>query len=92
MPKALMKCPVCKKTPEDFREHAMNHVRADEAYAIETWDNVNHKPTLVLQAIAGPLHMKAIKNLRHKLGTRDTLIYGTRLRQIERKQRIRKHD
>jgi hypothetical protein len=22
--KALMKCPVCNKTPEDFREHALH--------------------------------------------------------------------
>ena len=33
-----MKCPVCQKRVENFREHALNHIRADEAYGVETWD------------------------------------------------------
>jgi hypothetical protein len=87
-----MKCPICDKVPKNFREHALNHVRADEAYAIETWDDLKHKPTLVLQAIAGPLNMSAIKTLRYSLGPSQSLIYGVRLRQIERKHKIKKDD
>jgi hypothetical protein len=80
-----MKCPVCKKTPQDFREHALNHIRADEAHAIETWDHVKHKATLVLHTITRPLDLQTVKNLKPKLGPRQSLIYGGRLRQIERK-------
>jgi hypothetical protein len=87
-----MKCPVCNEVPEDFREHAFNHVRADEAYAIETWDHLKHKPTLVLQTIAGPLNPNALRSLRHTLGASQSLMYGVRLKQIERKQKIRKND
>jgi hypothetical protein len=51
-----MKCPVCNKVPEDFREHALDHIRADEAYAIETWDGVKHKADFVLRPLKGPLN------------------------------------
>ena len=82
-----MKCPVCKKVPEDFREHALNHVRDDEGYAIETWDHVNGEARLDLCPIAGPLNRERVKNLKRMLGQKQSLIYGGRLRQIERKQR-----
>jgi hypothetical protein len=81
-----MKCPICKKVPEDFREHALNHVRADEAYAIETWDHVKHEAKLALHPIAGPLELDRVKSWKATLGARQSLIYGQRLRQIERKQ------
>jgi hypothetical protein len=87
-----MKCPACNKTPENFREHALHHVRADEAYAIETWDHTEHKADLRLHAVTGPLGPNRIKELNRLLGKRQSLIYGARLRQIERRQRIRKHD
>jgi hypothetical protein len=87
-----MKCSVCNKTPENFREHALDHIRADEAYAIETWDGVKHKVTLVLRPIAAPLNPNRIKSLKDMLGPSQSLIYGTRLRQIERKQKIKKSD
>jgi hypothetical protein len=79
-----MKCPICKKVPDDFREHALNHVRADEAYAIETWDDVKHKAKLTLHPITGPLGLTRMKSLKRMLGHSQSLIYGARLRQIER--------
>jgi hypothetical protein len=82
-----MKCPVCNQVPEDFREHALNHVRDDEAYAIETWDHVKHEAKLTLYPIATPLDLKSVKSLKPTLGPRQSLIYGDRLRQIERQQK-----
>jgi hypothetical protein len=82
-----MKCPVCKKVLENFREHALNHVRADEAYAIETWDDVKQKAELALHPIVGSLNLNRLKSLKHALGPRQSLIYGVRLRQIEQKQK-----
>jgi hypothetical protein len=69
-----MKCPVCKKVPEDFREHALNHVRADEAYAIETWDHVEGEANLVLHPVKGPLTMKRTKSLTRQLRLNQRLI------------------
>jgi hypothetical protein len=85
-----MKCPVCKKVPENFREHALNHIRADEAYAIETWGHVKGEATLVLYPLKSSLTLKRIKSLTQQLSPSQSLIYGQRLRQIERKQKIRK--
>lgn len=82
-----MKCPVCKKTPANFREHALNHVRADEAYAIETWNDMKHEAMLALYPITCPLDVSRVKSFKHTLGRRQSLIYGLRLRQIERKQK-----
>jgi hypothetical protein len=87
-----MKCPVCKKVSENLREHALNHVRADEAYAIETWDDAKHKAKFVLHTLAGPLNLDRIKSLKQMLGPSQSLIYGGRLRQIQRKQESRKRD
>lgn len=87
-----MKCPVCEKVSENLREHALNHVRADEAYAIETWDHAKGEAKLVLQTIAGPLNRNAIIKLRHALGPSQSLIYGNRLRQIESRQSSGKDD
>jgi hypothetical protein len=82
-----MNCPICKEVPENFREHALRHVRADEAYAIETWDKVKHRVTLVLHVIVSPLNLNYIKSLKRMLGPSQSLIYGERLRQIERRQK-----
>ena len=87
-----MKCPICKKTPKNFREHALNHIRANEAYAIETWGHAKHNAELVLCPVAGPLGLTRVKSLKRTLGPQQSLIYGGRLRQIERRQRKNKDD
>jgi hypothetical protein len=87
-----MKCPVCEKVSENFREHALNHVRADEAYAVETWDNAKGEAKLVLHTISGPLNMNTVRSLRRMLGPSQSVIYGNRLRQIERKHKNKKDD
>ncbi len=79
-----MKCQVCKKSVKDFREHALNHVRADEAYAVETWDPKTASATLVLYPLRSPFTVGEVTQLRKKFKTRNTrLITGTHLRMLE---------
>jgi hypothetical protein len=82
-----MKCPVCKEVVENFREHALNHVRADEASAIETWDHLQGEATFVLHPLKGSLTLKRIRSLTQQLKPNQSLIRGQRLRQIERTQK-----
>jgi hypothetical protein len=86
-----MKCPVCKKSVENFREHAFGHVRADEAYVVETWDPQTASAKLVLYPLLAPLVRGEIKPLQKKFETPDArLLTRGRLQVLEWRRKVRR--
>jgi hypothetical protein len=62
-----MKCPVCAEHPQNFREHALQHVSNCEAYAVEKFDPRQGSSRLTLHASTGRLSMETVKKLRQRL-------------------------
>jgi len=86
-----MECPVCKRSVKDFRQHAFNHVRADEAYAVEIWDPGTASTKLVLYPLLAPLGPGETKSLLQQLDRPNTrLITSGRLRMLERRRKAAK--
>jgi hypothetical protein len=82
---SLMTCPVCGKSAKDFRTHVLNHVRLDEAYAVEVWNPKKFVSSLTVYPLQRPLTVGELKTLRKELnGPNRTVIYGRRLRLMER--------
>jgi hypothetical protein len=85
-----MKCPVCKAEVKDFFKHALNHVRDDEAYAVETWDHQTASANLALHPLPAPLGPGDVKPLQKKFNTATTrLLIGSHLRMLERRRKAR---
>jgi hypothetical protein len=86
-----MKCPICKVSVKNFKEHAFGHVRADEAYAVETWNYKIGSAKLVLHPLAEPPGPGKIRPLQKKFDAVNTRIL-TRgsLRMLERRHKAAK--
>jgi hypothetical protein len=86
-----MKCPLCHQNVHNLRKHALQHVRADEAYAIETFDHAKGVSQLTLHSIAKPLDRFRVEKLREQIeNATTTIIHGTKLRRLEASQKIAK--
>ena len=85
----VMKCPICHKDVPKFREHALQHVRADQAYAVEVFDPSKGVARLTLYPITEPLDKVRLKQLRKQFeNATTTIIHGTKLRMLEVRQKF----
>jgi len=86
-----MKCPICREKVTEFRQHALQHVRNDEAYAVEVYSHKKGSSRLTLHAITEPLNRAAVKKFRKRLENSTTsIIDGRKLRMIEARGKMGK--
>ena len=84
-----MKRPICRENIPQFREHALQHIRADDAYAVETFDRASGFGRLTLHPIEKRLEKTHVTQLRKQLENETTtIIHGNKLRMIEARQKI----
>ena len=83
-----MKCPICHGDFPQFRQHALQHIIADEAYGIEIFDRKRSTSRLTLYPILGRLSKERLKELRqqHENAT-TTVLHRQRLVLIEARRK-----
>jgi len=64
-----MKRPICRENIPQFREHALQHIRADDAYAVETFDPAKGVIALTLHPTVEPLDKARVRQLRQQFET-----------------------
>jgi hypothetical protein len=69
-----MRCPICDGDFPQFRQHALQHIIADEAYGIEVFDRDKGASRLTLHPILGRLSKERLKELRQQYENATTTV------------------